>query len=167
MLVEAIRRGHEQAAGGTPPPGPLPVSTIAPIWKLDACFTAGGLSNFAGAPRVRARQTGWQAVYVQLLNSVYADANEYEIPAFVSEGWLPVGWGTYGQNTDPEQDGHDAAELCKRLRVLKGFKANGEAWAEQEHAWKTAAFLKGWTSAGRPCPSRLVGAVVRHRQLRP
>ena len=40
---------------GTPvPPPPLPPSTLAAVWKLDAAFTNGGLSNFAGAPRQHA-----------------------------------------------------------------------------------------------------------------
>jgi len=133
-----------------PQPGPSP---LAAIWQRDAIFTSGGLSNFAGATRDRAKATGWHVVYVQLANiAAYQDANEAELPAFLAQGWTLVGWGTYGQGTDPEEDGYDAAVTCKRLTVLRGWKANGEAWAEGRDIGKTAAFLKGWTAGGAPVP---------------
>ncbi len=87
-----------------PQPGPSP---LAAIWQRDAIFTSGGLSNFAGATRDRAKATGWHVVYVQLANiAAYQDANEAELPAFLAQGWTLVGWGTYGQGTDPEEDGY-------------------------------------------------------------
>jgi hypothetical protein len=35
---------------------------------------------------------------------------------------------------------------------LAGWKANGEAWAESQYAWKTASFIQGWVAGGAPCP---------------
>jgi len=132
-------------------PVPPPPSPLADVWKLDAAFTNGGLSNFAGEPRARAFALGWRAVYVQLMHTVYSEANAAEMSVFKAQGWTLVGWGTYGQGSDPEQDGRDAAALCKQYG-LKGWKANGEAWAEAQYFWKTDAFKKGWDAAGAPCP---------------
>lgn len=143
-------QGFQSLCRENPPPAPVPA--LAEVWRKDACFTEGGLSNFHGSPRERARQTGWTVAYVQLLHTVYQAANEAEIPVFVNAGWQIVGWGTYGQGSDPYQDGLDAAALCRRLPVLKGWKANGEAWAEGQYFWKTESFLKGWTDGGAPVP---------------
>lgn len=138
---------------GVPVPPPVPAAAVAAVWKQDAAFSSGGLSNFAGAARQRAWDTGWRAVYVQLLHIAQSqiDANIEEMGRSQWNMWTKVGWGTYGQNTDPEQDGKDAAALCKRLG-LPAWKANGEAWAEQSFSWKTSAFLKGWVDGGAPCP---------------
>ena len=128
---------------GTPvPPPPLPPSTLSAVWKLDAAFTNGGLSNFAGAPRQHAWDLGWRAVYVQLMhiNQDQVDANVAEMNRTQWSQWTKVGWSTYGQGSDPKQDGLAAAALCKQLN-LAGWKANGEAWAEQQYAWKTSAFV--------------------------
>lgn len=131
---------------------PVAVSPLASLWRADACFTSGALSNFAGPARARARATGWQVVYVQLAHTAYAVANEAELPVFLAEGWMAVGWGTYGQGSDPYQDGLGAAKICKRLGSMRGWKANGEDWAEAEHAWKTAEFVRGWKAGGAPVP---------------
>jgi hypothetical protein len=126
---------------------------VAQVWRLDAAFSNGGLSNFAGAVRQHAWDLGWRACYVQLLNIAQGqiDANIEEMQKSQWNQWTKPGWGTYGQGTDPEQDGREAAALCKKLG-LPAWKANGEAWAEQNYAWKTAAFLKGWVEGGAPCP---------------
>lgn len=137
------------------PPAPPPNSpTIADIWKQDAAFTEGGLSNFAGAARARAHELGWTAVYVQLMHIApeRIAANEAEMARAEWRNWLKVGWGTYGQGSDPYLDGVNAAAICKRLS-LKGWKANGESWAEgTEGYWKTKAFLNGWRDGGAPAP---------------
>lgn len=135
------------------PPPPPPPSTVAAVWRLDAAFTNGGLSNFAGAVRQHAWDLGWRAVYIQLMhiNQDQINANIDEMQRPVWSQWTKVGWSTYGQGSDPEQDGQAAAALCKQLD-LAGWKANGEAWAEQQYAWKTSAFIKGWTEGGAPCP---------------
>jgi hypothetical protein len=126
---------------------------VAAVWKLDAAFSNGGLSNFSGPPRDRALALGWKAVYIQLMHIAQSqiDANIEEMQRANWNAWTKVGWSTYGQGTDPEADGKSAAALCKQLG-LAGWKANGEAWAEQQYAWKTAAFLKGWVEGGAPCP---------------
>lgn len=132
-----------------PPPPPSP---LADIWTHDAAFTEGGLSNFNSAPRDRARATGWTVVYVQLLHTGYVAANLEEMAKSVWNAWLKVGWGAYGQNTDPYQDGKDAAAICKAHSALRGWKANGEDWAERDGRWKTEAFLRGWQDGGAPVP---------------
>ncbi len=138
---------------GVPVPPPPPGAGLAAVWKLDAAFGNGGLSNFNGAPRDRAWATGWRAVYIQLANIAQdqIDANVQEMQRAAWSQWTKVGWSTYGQGTDPEQDGKNAAALCKQLG-LAGWKANGEAWAEAQYSWKTSAFIKGWTEGGAPCP---------------
>lgn len=145
---------RENPPSGTPVPPPVPAVEVAAVWKLDAAFTNGGLSNFAGAARDKAMQTGWEAVYVQLMHisDQQIQANIAEMARSNWNAWVKVGWGTYGQGTDPEQDGQAAAELCKSLPALKGWKANGEAWAEGTYLWKTSAFLKGWVAGGAPVP---------------
>ena len=154
VAAELGLRAHEdeQTDPPPPPPPPPPPGTLAAVWQLDAAFTEGGASNFAGPPRDHAYQLGWRAVYIQLLHTTYAAANELEIPVFVKHGWIPVGWGTYGQDSNAYQDGLAAAEICTRLPALKGWKANGELWAESENAWKTGEFLRGWREAGAPVP---------------
>jgi hypothetical protein len=139
---------------GTPVPPTPPATAVAAVWKLDAAFSNGGLSNFAGAARDRALQLGWSAVYVQLMHisDQQIQANIAEMARSNWNAWTKVGWSTYGQGTDPEQDGAAAAALCKQLPALKGWKANGEAWAEAQYAWKTSAFLKGWVAGGAPVP---------------
>jgi hypothetical protein len=126
---------------------------LAAVWKLDAAFGNGGLSNFSGAPRQRAWDTGWRAVYIQLMHIAQdqIDANIAEMQRATWSPWTKVGWATYGQGTDPNQDGKAAAALCKQLG-LAGWKANGEAWAEGTLSWKTSAFLQGWVAGGAPCP---------------
>ena len=138
---------------GTPAPIPPPVSTVSGVWKLDAAFTNGGLSNFNGPPRDRALQLGWKAVYIQLTHIAQdqIDANIAEMALSHWNAWVKVGWGTYGQGSDPEQDGRQAAALVKQ-HGLAGWKANGEAWAEAQYAWKTQAFVKGWVEEGAPGP---------------
>lgn len=133
-------------------PPPPPPSPLAEIWRRDALFTEGGLSNVSGTERAAALATGWTATYVQLLHTQYAEANEAEIPVFTRAGFQVCGWGTFGQGSDPHQDGRDAAEICKRIPALQGWKANGESWAEGDDSWKTEAFLNGWREGGAPVP---------------
>ncbi len=135
-----------------PPPPPPPDTALASVWRRDAVYCIG-LSSFDGSKRGPAKIAGFTAVYAQLLHGVPGsfDANVAEIPVFRREGWTVCGWGTYGQGTDPEQDGIRAAEIVRQLG-LAGWKANGEAWAEAEHSWKTEAFLGGWRGAGAPAP---------------
>jgi hypothetical protein len=135
-----------------PPLVPPDTHALAGVWRKDAAFTEGGLSNFHGASRDRAFALGWTAVYVQLLHTVYQDANVKEMGLSVWSAWDKVGWGTYGQDTDALQDGRDAAAICKANPLLRGWKANGETWAEGEGKWKTDAFLKGWNEGGAPVP---------------
>ena len=153
VAAELGLRAHADEQQTEPPPDPPPPSSLAAVWKLDAAFTNGGLSNFAGAPRQRAWDLGWRAVYIQLMHIAQdqIDANIDEMARPQWGSWTKVGWSTYGQGTDPEQDGRAAAALCKQLG-LAGWKANGEAWAEAQYAWKTSAFVKGWNEGGAPCP---------------
>lgn len=141
-----------------PPPDPPPVSALDPLWRRDAVFCIG-LSSFSGTKRVAAKVAGFTAVYVQLLHGTPGsyDLNVAEIEVFRREGWIVAGWGTYGQGSDPETDGRRAAEIVRQLG-LAGWKANGEAWAEDapgggpQNAWKTEAFLDGWRAGGSPAP---------------
>lgn len=132
-----------------PPPVPSP-SPLAAVWRADGIYTTA-LGNFDGLRRNPAKQAGFTVVNVQLLHAVYGAANESHIPIFRQEGWTVCGWGTFGQGSDPTQDGQDAAAVCKRLG-LAGWKANGETWAEWDNSWKTQAFLNGWNAGGAPCP---------------
>jgi hypothetical protein len=143
----------ENPPSGIPVPPVPPSTAVAAVWRRDAAFSNGGLSNFAGAARDRALQLGWTAVYIQLMHisQEQIDANISEMQRSNWNAWTKVGWSTYGQGTDPEQDGRQAAALSRQLG-LAGWKANGEAWAEQQYAWKTSAFLKGWVEGGAPCP---------------
>jgi hypothetical protein len=140
----------------SPPPDPIPVppdpAGLAQVFLRDAVFVTG-LSSFDGSKRGPAKAAGFSAVYVQLMHGLAgaAEANIDEIPVFVREGWTVGGWSTYGQGSDPEVDGRRAAEIVRSLN-LACWKANGEAWAEGEHRWKTEAFLTGWRAGGSPCP---------------
>lgn len=148
-------RGLAGLCGENPPsdvPVPPPSSALAAIWQQDAVFTTH-LSNFQDTKRNPAKAAGFRVVYVNLLhNDQYAQANEQEMPVFLAEGWTLVGWGTYGQESDPYTDGLEAANLTRRLTSLRGWKANGEAWAEGQSSWKTDAFLKGWRDGGGLVP---------------
>lgn len=141
----------ENPPAGLPIPPTPPASDVAAVWKLDAVMVPGGLSNFNGAPRDEARAVGFQVVEAQLLHTAYATANEREMALAAWNGWIKVGWGTYGQDSDAQQDGRDAAALCRRLN-LAGWKANGELWAEGAGIAKTQEFIRGWVEGGAPCP---------------
>lgn len=155
ILTEAIREARilDDIAGG--PVGPVVVppqpTVLSPIWQLDAVFTRS-LSSFSGLQRQSARDAGYSAVYVQLAHTPYVEPNLAEMSVFTREGWKLVGWGTYGQDSEPYEDGLRAAVLCKTTATLLGWKANGEVWAEGERAWKTADFLRGWKAGGAPVP---------------
>lgn len=129
------------------PPEVVVPSALSAVWRRDALYSVS-LSSITGTIRAAARAHGFDTVYAHLLHTVYAEANERELlNVFRPEGWKVCGWGTYGQDTDPYQDGQSAARIVRRLE-LAGWKANGEAWAEGEFSWKTAAFLQGWKDAG-------------------
>jgi hypothetical protein len=134
-----------------PPPTP-PVGALSPVWRRDAVYCIG-LSSFDGSKRGPAKIAGFTAVYVQLLHGMAGsfDANADEIAVFRREGWTVCGWGTYGQGSDPENDGRRSAEIVRQLG-LAGWKANGEAWAEGADSWKTQAFVDGWKAGGAPGP---------------
>src|SRR4029453_6561246 len=113
-------------------------------------------SSFHGEKRKAARAAGFKVIYVQLDHTDLATANRNEMRLLDGEraatGWARwVGWATYGQDTDAEQDGQRAASTAAELG-LAGWKANGEAWAEGADAGKTGAFLAGWKRGGAPCP---------------
>lgn len=135
-----------------PPP---PSTALSAIWTYDAVFTTH-LSNFPDTRRNPAKAAGYRVVYAQLHNSPYAADNEAELPVFIREAWTTVGWCTYGQDTDPYEDGRKAAEITKRITALRAWKANGELWAEdtpaEQGAWKTEAFLRGWRDGGGVVP---------------
>lgn len=156
LAKAAVYLARRAAPAPVPAPAPAPTpSALSPIWRADAIFTSGALSNFNDETgvRTRAKQTGWPVVYVQLRHTEHAAGNEAELPVFLREGWTAVGWSTYGQGeSDPYLDGLAAAAICKRVRTLRGWKANGEDWAEDEHAAKTAEFLRGWMEGGAPVP---------------
>ena len=135
-----------------PEPEPPPVGALSPVWRRDAVYCIG-LSSFSGEKRGPAKIAGFTAVYAQLLHGLSGsfDANANEIPVFRREGWTVCGWGTYGQGSDPENDGRRAAEIVRQLG-LAGWKANGEAWAEGADSWKTQAFIDGWKAGGAPGP---------------
>lgn len=149
LLAKAAVRNYRLDIAQTPVP---PTSSpLASIWRQDAVFTTS-LSGLNGDNRATAFAHGWRVVYVQLLYAVNGAANEVEIPVFTREGWTCVGWGTYGYETDPYQDGLAAAAITRRVASLRGWKANGEAWAEGEHAWKTGEFIRGWRDGGGSVP---------------
>lgn len=148
LLARAAVKAYRLDPPVTPPPAG---SSLSAVWQQDAVFTTA-LSSFNGANRAAAFAHGWKVVYAQLLHAVNGAANEQEMQVFLREGWTIVGWGTYGYDTDPYKDGLAAAAITRRLTALRGWKANGEAWAEREHAWKTAEFLRGWKAGGATVP---------------
>lgn len=133
------------------PPPPPPPSPLALVWRGDAVYTTA-LGNFDGLRRNPAKAAGFKTCYVQLLHAINGAANEQHLALMASEGWTLCGWGTYGQGTNPYEDGLAAAAIVRRLPVLRGWKANGEAWAEWQDAWKTDAFLRGWLDGGATVP---------------
>jgi hypothetical protein len=143
--LQILCRENPPLVPDPPPPDPNELTEMHLLWRKDGIYTVA-LSSFSGDTRAEAKRQGFTVVYVQLLHMAAPDANnEGEIPVFRNEGWTIVGWGTYGQGSDPEKDGHDSAAIVKRLN-LAGWKANGEAWAEGPDSWKTQAFLDGWRS---------------------
>lgn len=149
LLARAAVRNYRLDIAQTP--APPSTSALANVWRHDAVWTTA-LSSFNGTNRQAAFQHGWRIVYVQLLHAANGQANELELPVFLREGWTTVGWGTYGQGTDPYKDGLAAAAITRRVTALRGWKGNGEAWAEGEHAWKTAEFVRGWRDGGASVP---------------
>lgn len=135
------------------PPTPSnqqPVSPLAEPWRGDGLFV-NAVSSFDGSRRTPAWQAGFRTCYVQLLHAPNYTSNVQHLDILRDERFQVGGWGTYGQDTDPAQDARDAAALVKSLGLVC-WKANGEAWAEKEYAWKTSAFLNAWNAAGAPCP---------------
>lgn len=141
LLIEAIRTVVPPAVP------PMPPSSVAAIWKADAVFTRS-LSSFSGVERQAAREAGFNVVYVHLDGTAHAPANEREMAVFIREGWTMVGWAVYGYNTDPYEDGKRHAEITRRLPVLRGWKANGESWAEGTDIGDTREYLRGWRDGG-------------------
>lgn len=131
-------------------PPPPPPSPLAPVWQRDGLFV-NAVSSFDGARKAAALAAGFKDVYVQLLHAPNYQSNVDHLNVLRNDGFTVSGWGTYGQGSDPAQDARDAAQLVRQFG-LKGWKANGEAWAEAEHSWKTNAFRQAWLDAGAPCP---------------
>jgi hypothetical protein len=142
---------RENPPPGVPIPPSPPASDVAAVFRRDAVMVAGGLSNFNSEPRDEALRLGWTVVEVQLLHTGYAEANETEMGLSQWAAFTKVGWGTYGQDSDPHQDGKDAAAISRRLS-LAAWKANGELWAEAAGIAKTNEFIRGWVEGGAPCP---------------
>ena len=92
-----------------------PARSLAGLAR-DAVYCIG-LSSFDGNKRAPAKIAGFTAVYAQLLHGMPGsfDANANEISVFRREGWTVCGWGTYGQGSDPENDGRRAAEIVRQL----------------------------------------------------
>lgn len=129
--------------------------SVHPLWKRDVVFSRT-LSNFSGNERTAALTRGWTVIANQVLNNPqYEAANLAEEdairPGLEAVGWAVIGWGTYGQNTDPHDDGVRAARMVQ-ARGYVGWIANGETWAEEADIWKSRAFLDGWHLAGGGCP---------------
>lgn len=128
---------------------------LAPVWQRDHVFvtTPSSFPNELG--RSEALAQGFTLLLPQLMHTNDATLNRKQVALMGSslrrEGWAIGGWGTFGQGTDPRQDGVDAAHICDVLG-LDGWLGNGEKWAEGDNAWKSAAFLEGWHAAGAPCP---------------
>lgn len=142
----------ENPPPGSPIPPPPAGGDVAAVFRKDNVMVSGGLSNFHGDARQTAFELGWKQVAVQLLHTAYAGANEAEMALSQWNAFEKIGWGTYGQNSDPFEDGKEAAALCKRLPALKAWKANGEAWAEGAMIAKTRQFINGWVAGGAPVP---------------
>ncbi len=142
---------RENPPAGVPIPPTPPASDVAAVFRRDAVMVPGGLSNFNSAPRAEALALGWSVVEVELLHTAYAAANEQEMKLPQWNAFTKIGWGTYGQDSDPHQDGKDSAALCRTLG-LAGWKANGELWAEGAGIAKTSEFVRGWVEGGAPCP---------------
>lgn len=147
---QLVRLARIDPPAGTPPP--LPQSAIDPMWSRDGVFVRS-LSSFTGVLRDAARNAGFTAIYVQLDHSADVDGNLNELAAIGAtlraQGWKLAGWSTYGQGTDPNQDGHRHALIRRQLdQQLDGWVANGESWAEDAGYGKTAAWLEGWRDAG-------------------
>jgi hypothetical protein len=150
--------------------------SVAAPWRQSGVFTVS-LSSFSGLQRQAAHDVGFRAVAVQLANAPWVSANMVELAKLRDEyrnrGWSIVGWGTFGQGTDPKQDGSTAARLVREFR-LDGWVANGESWAEGSNAWKSAAFVDSWraSSVGTPplmlsCLSSVTGVWPREMDFHP
>lgn len=149
---------------------------VSPVWRSSGIFTRS-LSSFDGERREAAHRAGFRAVAVHLANTDQTGANAAELelllPEYRRRGWSVVGWGTFGQGTDPALDGRQAAYLSDAFR-LDGWIANGEAWCEgAANYWKPSAFMAGWRSrdGSRPlmlsCLSSVTGMFARSMDYSP
>lgn len=150
LAQQVVRLARLDPPVGTPPP--LPVSAIDPIWTRDGVFTRS-LSSFHGNLRAAAIAAGFTAIYVQLDHSADVDGNRTELALIGANlrtaDWKLAGWATFGQGTDPFEDGRRHAQIRRQLdEHLDGWVANGESWAEGPDAWKSAKWLEGWRQGG-------------------
>lgn len=150
LPASAYARGLVRLARVHPKGGAAPV---AAVWLRDGVFVRR-FSNFSGAERIAARQAGFSWMALQLDHSPDTQHNIDHMAIARAEGWTVVGWSTFGQDTDPQADGARHAALARDLR-LSGWIANGEAWTEGEHAWKSSAWWKGWDTSGGSGPVAL------------
>jgi hypothetical protein len=145
---QIVRLARLDPPSGTPPP--IPQSAISPLWTRDGVFVRS-LSSFHGDLRDAARAAGFSVIYVQLDHSADVDGNINELGliggALRAAGWSIAGWSTFGQGTDPAVDGARHAQIHRQLG-LDGWIANGESWAEDAGAWKSAAWLQQWNANG-------------------
>lgn len=132
----------------TPAEGRPPA--LSPIWRQDGVFTVALTSFHDRAP---ARAAGFSWLAVQVWNAPWAGKNQADLirlgGQLAAEGWKVGGWSTFGQGTDPAEDGRQAAALVERLGLLF-WVANGELWAEGKDAWKSEAWIEGWEKGGAP-----------------
>lgn len=139
----AYARGLVRLARVHPSGGASPA---AAIWLRDGVFVRR-FSNFSGAEREAALLAGFTWLALQLDHSPDVQHNIDHMAIARAEGWTVVGWSTFGQGTIARTDGARHAEIVRQHK-LSGWIANGEAWAEGEHAGKSAEWWLGWDAAG-------------------
>lgn len=146
----AYARGLVRLARVHPPGGMSPSS---PLWLEDGVFVRR-FANFSGAERAAAKAAGFTWMALQLDHSPDVRHNLDHLSIARAEGWKIVGWATFGQDTSAYADGDRHAGIA-RQHSLAGWIANGEAWAEEQNAGKSAEWWSGWDTAGGRGPVAL------------
>ena len=116
-----------------------------------------------GSPR---RQPGSGKPCTSSSAHPYTEANDHEMGLRRGRSGRRWGWGTYGQGSDPDQDGKDAAAICAAACRC----AAGRQTVKHGRKARTRGRQSRSSKDGRrrgAVPVGLVGAELGHRELRP
>ena len=126
-------------------------SGLADVWKRDAAFTNGGLSNFAGRPA--SVRSSWDGL--RCTSSCCTPPMRKPTSTRCASARGPSGRRWDGAPTAKAQTLRRTAETpltCVANWGWRDGRRTGEAWAEAQYSWKTVTFINGWRSGGSPCP---------------